>query len=287
MSIKLKITFFILLVYIIFGSFSCSKNIENQQNKLFSLLDDKTLSKESRYAIINQISTNYLNRGETDELILFLTDYVEKNPDDIYNPYWLLMVASTYLDNEAEPFAEYYFDKIIQNYDDLLVKGKSVHIICLQHLIQISTKSENRIYYFNKLISGFQDQVSTTELYARIASEYEAIGDWENALLSYSLFLGQPDATTIQIAGLPDAYLKARKTIDFNNSDQNWTFQTLEELEAAIKSAIKKYDARKLDKYRSQVNFFGMSWKQDETDTNSQFTSSMKEYMRGAENPFF
>jgi hypothetical protein len=191
------------------------------------------------------------------------------------------MVASAYLDNEAEPFAEYYFDKIIQNYDDLLVKGKSVHIICLQHLIQISTQPENRIYYFNKLISGFQDQVSTTELYARIASEYETIGDWDNALLSYSLFLGQPDATTIQIAGLPDAYLKARKTIDFNNSDQNWTFQTLEELQDAITAAIKKYDARKLDKYRSQVNFFGMSWKQDETDTNSQFTSSMKEYMRG------
>ena len=96
-------------------------------------------------------------------MILFLTDWVEKNPKDIYNAYWLLMVASSYLENGAEPVAEYYFNRILKNYPDLLVQGKSVHFICLQHLIQISTDSTNKISYFNQLVNRFPSLVSITE----------------------------------------------------------------------------------------------------------------------------
>ena len=214
-------------------------------------------------------------------MILFLTDFVEKNPDNPYNSYWLLLTAYTYMQENADSVAEYYFDRIIQNYDDLLVKGKSVHVLCLQNLIQISTSSDNRIYYFNQLITRFPDEVNITELYMRLAIEYEKIGDWEQALYTYSLFLERPDATTIQIPGIPDAYNKARKLIDFNNSPKDWTFESLESLEKAVKNAISRYSSTLLDKYRSKVNFFAMSWKQEETDTNSQKNFSMKDYMRG------
>ena len=212
---------------------------------------------------------------------MFLTDFVEKNPDNPYNAYWLLLTAHTYMQENAESVAEYYFDRIIQNYDDLLVKGKSVHILCLQNLIQISTSSDNRIYYFNQLITRFPDEVNITELYMRLAIEYEQIGDWEQALKTYSLFLERPDATTIQIAGIPDAYNKARKLIDFNNSPKDWTFESLDALEKAVKNAIARYSSTSLDRYRSKVNFFAMSWKQEETDSNSQKNFSMKDYMRG------
>ena len=185
------------------------------------------------------------------------------------------------MQENADSVAEYYFDRIIQNYDDLLVKGKSVHVLCLQNLIQISTSSDNRIYYFNQLITRFPDEVNITELYMRQAIEYEKIGDWEQALNTYSLFLERPDATTIQIAGIPDAYNRARKLIDFNNSPKDWTFESLEALEKAVKNAISRYSSTLLDKYRSKVNFFAMSWKQEETDTNSQKIFSMKDYMRG------
>lgn len=286
MSLKLKVTFFVFCVYI-FVSFSCTQNPQqvffnkNEQKKLLALLDDKNISQENRYAVINQISNNYLNNEMQNELVLFLTRYVEKNPQDIYNPYWLLMTASIYLDAGAEPIAEYYFDKIIQNYDDLLVKGQSVHILCLQHLIQISTSPENRINYFSKLISSYPEQVNTTELYVRLAVEYEKLGDWEQALKAYIHFLEQPDASIIQISGMPDAYLNARKTIDFSNSSQDWTFETLEGLESAVKTAISRYNYVALDKYKSKVNFFAMSWRQEETDANSQESFSMRSFMRG------
>ena len=117
-----------------------------------------------------------LNSEDTDSLILFLTDYVTANPKDSYNAYWLLMVAYAYQLNGANPIAEMYFERILNNYDDLLVKGKSVHMLCLQNLIQISENPNNRIIYFSRLISQFPDKVSKTELYYRLALEYEKLG---------------------------------------------------------------------------------------------------------------
>lgn len=277
-----KITFFAFCVYILFA-FSCTQEttISKNQKELFELLEKEKDNSQTSFSIINQIADSFRYQGDNQSLILFLTDFVEKNPDNPYNSYWLLLTAYTYMQENADSVAEYYFDRIIQNYDDLLVKEKSVHVLCLQNLIQISTSSDNRIYYFNQLITRFPDEVNITELYMRLAIEYEKIGDWEQALYTYSLFLERPDATTIQIPGIPDAYNKARKLIDFNNSPKDWTFESLESLEKAVKNAISRYSSTLLDKYRSKVNFFAMSWKQEETDTNSQKNFSMKDYMRG------
>ena len=277
-----KITFFAFCVYILFA-FSCTQEttISKNQKELFELLEKEKDNSQTSFSIINQIADSFRYQGDNQSLILFLTDFVEKNPDNPYNSYWLLLTAYTYMQENADSVAEYYFDRIIQNYDDLLVKGKSVHVLCLQNLIQIITSSDNRIYYFNQLITRFPDEVNITELYMRLAIEYEKIGDWEQALYTYSLFLERPDATTIQIPGIPDAYNKARKLIDFNNSPKDWTFESLESLEKAVKNAISRYSSTLLDKYRSKVNFFAMSWKQEETDTNSQKNFSMKDYMRG------
>ncbi len=277
-----KLTFFTICVYILLV-FSCTHDntISQNQKELFELLEKEKNNYQNSFSIINQIADSYRYQNDNTSLILFLTDFVEKNPENPYNAYWLLLTAYTYMQENADSVAEYYFDRIIQNYDDLIVKGKSVHILCLQNLIQISTSSDNRIYYFNQLITRFPDEVNITELYMRLAIEYEKIGDWEQALKTYSLFLERPDATTIQIAGIPDAYNKARKLIDFNNSPKDWTFESLEALEKAVKNAIYRYSSTSLDKYRSKVNFFAMSWKQEETDTNSQKNFSMKDYMRG------
>lgn len=282
MSNITKLSCFFLCVYI-FCFFSCtqSSNEVNPQKDLFTLLEDPLLSSESKFSIINQIASFYETQNSSTELILFLTDYVEKNPRDVYNAYWLLLTAHIYMEYGAEKVAEYYFDRILQNYDDLLVKDKSIHVVCLENLLKISDSAENRATYFNHLINRFPNNVDITELYMRLAMEYENLGDWEQAIKTYSLFLEQPDATTIQIPGIPNAYSKARKLIDFNNSPKDWTFESLEALETAVKNAISRNNYTALDSYRSKVNFFAMSWKQEETDDNSQKSFSMRDYGLG------
>ena len=225
---------FLLFVLIIFSACKNGNSIKNsnsslnKQEELQNLLEFGTLNNKQRYSIIKQMADSLLAQKDYHGLILFLTDWVDNNPDDMYNSYWLLMTAYAYLSTGAEPVAEYYFDRILQQCQDLLVKGNSVHFICLQNLIQISKTPSHRIKYFNELINRFPQNVNTTELYLRLALEYQNDSQWTQALKTYNQFLQQPDATTIQIAGEPDAYKNARHMIDFNNSSKDWTFETLQ-----------------------------------------------------------
>jgi len=282
---KSKISAFCLIILTLLF-ISCNQNsktseFSSNQSDLQEILETQNLNPQQRYAIINQLASNLLASKDYQGLILFLTNWVEDNPNDMYNSYWLLMTAYAYLSTDAEPIAEYYFDRILQQYPDLLVKNNSIHFMCLQNLIQISKTPSHRINYFNELIDRFPQDVNTTELYLRLALEYENDNQWDQALKTYSLFLEQPDATSIQIAGEPDAYKNARHFIDFNNSSKDWTFSSLDDLEKAVKRAIRNYDWRSLDKYKAKVNFFSMSWKQDEMDANSQEEFSMRDFMRG------
>ncbi|MGN0729572.1 tetratricopeptide repeat protein [Treponema sp.] len=258
-----------------------SKHYRETQSLLFSLLEKKDMNEETRYAVVNRIASNMLSVKDYPSLVHFLTDWVEQHEDDPYNAYWLLMTAHAYLESEAEPIAEYYFERIINNYNDLIVQGKSIHFICLQNLIQISSTPANRISYFNQLISRFPNNISTTELFYRLAVEYEKEGEWRQAILSYTQFLDQDDASTLQIAGYPNAYLNAKQLIDFSNSSKDWTFETLDALVAAVKTGISSYNYKALDRYKSKVNFFAMSWRQVETDVNAQESFSMRSFMRG------
>lgn len=285
----MKSKFFLLVLCFLTIIFSACKNNQNTQKNIYNnkqtelqeILDTQLLDTKQRYSIINQIANNYLENKDYQGLVLFLTDWVEQNPTDMYNSYWLLMTAYAYRSMGAEPIAEYYFDRILNQCQDLLVKGNSVHFMCLQNLIQISKTPAHRIIYFNELINRFPQNINTTELYFRLALEYQNDSQWDQALKAYSLFLEQPDASTIQIAGEPDAYKNARHLIDFNNSKKDWTFETLPQLEEAVKKAIRNYDWRTLDKYKAKVNFFSMSWRQDENDANSQEEFETRSYAAG------
>ena len=275
-----KILFGLFAVICMAGCDSATSFSETQQ-QLCDILEQQELPPESRYTIINRIASNLLAAKEYNQLIIFLTGYVEENPDDTYNAYWLLMTAYVYMQLEAKPMAEYYFDRIINTCQDLEVQGQSIHFLCLQNLIQISQNSTHRISYFTEIINRFPQLVNTTELYYRLAVEYENEGEWDLALKSYSDFLAQEDASSIQITGEPNAYTNAQRLVDFNDSPKDWTFESLEALEKAVKQAITNYNYKSLDKYKSKVNFFAMSWRQDMYDTNSQEDFSMQGFMRG------
>lgn len=286
----MKITkrfFNILILAFVLLFLSCSnknKQILNYQeniNQMTLILKQKELSDDARYAIINKITTTLLNNNQHEDLIVYLTDWIESNPGDKFNSYWLLMIAHSYMQTNADPMAEFYFERIIKNYHDLQIKGQSIHFLCLENLIKISKNPNSRIKYFNQLINRFPSNVSITEMYIRLAREYETIGEWTKALRTYKMFLEQPDSATIQIADIPDAYNYAKNLIDFNNSPKNWTFKSLGALEKAVRDAIFRYQPVRLDTYRSKVNFFAVSWKQDENASSGHVDFSMANYMHG------
>ena len=110
---KLKNCAILLLVLSLIPITSCTKNkekklnqIEYTQKQLKELLDTQNLDPKQRYTIIYQMATNLKDQEDYQGEILLLTEWVENNPDDIYNGYWLLMTAHAYLTTGAEPVAE-------------------------------------------------------------------------------------------------------------------------------------------------------------------------------------
>lgn len=279
------------LLFILLFSVSCSSGSSNyltdglrekteEQKELLILLEKKTNSQETRFALMNNIAANLLAEKNNSALIVFLTSSVENDPDNPYNAYWLLMVAHTYLQDEAFEIAEYFLNRILENYPDLEIQGKSIHLMSLENLIKITESPEMQIKYYSELITRFGPEIDLGYSYFMLARSYEKLGEWQLAIQTYMQFLsyGRFD---IVIPGIPDSYEYAKKLVDYNTSSKDWIFETLDELVQSITKAISIYDYRSLEKYRAKVNFFAMSWKQESSDTNSQADFQMRDFMGG------
>ncbi len=251
-----------------------------EQRQLLSLLEDGSLDDQTKFALTNSIAGNLRAEGKHAQVILFLTSHVERNPDDPYNAYWLLLVATTYLERSSPKIAGYYFERILKNCQDLEIQGNSIHLVSLQNLIKITDSPELRIKYYGELITRFSGSVDLGYSYFMLARSYESLGEWELAIQTYAQFIGYGRYDII-IPGVPDAYEYAKRIVDYSSSSKDWTFETLDELVSSIKTAIGEYDYRRLDKYRAKVNFFAMSWKQESSDHNSQADFQMRDFMGG------
>jgi len=233
---------------------------------------------EERFVVVREIASELLKHNEFGKLAHFLTSWVARHPDDPYNGYLLLMTAYVYLQQDAAPVAAYYFDRIVKNYPDLIVRGESVHLVCLKKLIEIVDEPQQRVWYYKELISRFPDRIDPGAAYFMLAQAYEKIGEWDAAIRTYTKFLPYYESS---IPGFPDAFSYAKKLVDFNNSPKDWSFETLPTLVDAVKAAMDKGSPATLRKYQAKVNFFSMSWEQEELDTNSLVEFNLSDFMIG------
>jgi hypothetical protein len=235
---------------------------QNQElRELFGLLAKEKEAK-NRFVLIQQIGHVLANSGKREKEILFLTTNVAQNPADVYNAYYLLMVAEAYKEAQAVPLAIHYYLRILKNHVDLFVDGQSIHLHCLQELIDLETRPESRIEYFKELISRFGGRPSVTlgSAYYYLAKAYDEVGEWSLAIQSYQRYLDSPDT---EIPGVNDAYLKALEKVSFYFSpDKSWTVPDLDVLVNGVKDAINTKNVAKLRKFQSKVNFFARGWDQ-------------------------
>ena len=280
-----------LLLLIIITSFfavSCRSHehymsINRKDSREFNNLHDALYSEtiyEKKFIIMRQILDLLDGKIDNGELNLFLTTYVEKNPADPFNAYYLMIVARNYRDELAYPFAIHYYERILKNYQDLLVRGKSVHFLCLKDLIELVEDPEVRITYYKDLIARFSDEINIGETYYYLGKTYAETGEWEQAVQAYVKYLDYPDVT---IAG--DSYARDRisELIAFYNTDKNWTVETLDKLVENIRSAIYSGKYRRngslVKKYMAKVNFFAVSWEEQQSSTDPDFTDSIGTFL--------
>ncbi|MDA8425249.1 MAG: tetratricopeptide repeat protein [Treponema sp.] len=288
------------------GAFVTGTSDDRRQlRELFDLLDTTHSDPVERFAIVRQISSKLLAQREYGRLAAFLTSLAGevpatvKNageaarpndagaakgalgagpPGDPYAAWYLFTAAYAYELQGSAPIAALYYDRIVKNWPDLIVDGRSIHFECLSRLVEIVNSPERRIEYYQDMIARYSDRVDMGRVLFLLGKEYEKVGDWDLAIKTYAKFL--PYFTTT-IPGYPDAYQYARNMVDFYNSPKDWTYEDLQVLVAKIKAALAAGDPVKLLRYRAKVNFFAVDWHKDESEVNSQALFDFSPFMAG------
>jgi tetratricopeptide (TPR) repeat protein len=252
-----------------------SKNQEMLKN-LFNLMEKEIDPGEEQFSVIRAIASEYIRLKEYGRLTNFLNYWTDTHPEDPYNAYYLLLVAYSYIQQDAHAVAVLYFNRIVKNYPDLTIRGESVHLACLNQLINLVDDPEQRVWYYEELISRFSGKIDLGVAYFQLAQAYERIGDWNRAIKTYTQFL--PYNGTV-VTGFADAYAYAKQIVDFYNSPKDWTFENLASLITAIESALDAGSSSRLWSYRAKVNFFARSWSQEATDDAGMAEFSISEFM--------
>ncbi|MDR2445399.1 MAG: tetratricopeptide repeat protein [Spirochaetaceae bacterium] len=232
-------------------------------SNLFALLSKETDEGAVRFSLVREIANEYGRLNDYGRLINFLSDWVDKHPDDPFNTYYLFMTAYAYLKQDAAPVAALFFNMIVKNHPDLIVKSESVHRVCLEQLINLEEKPEQKIWCYEELLSRFPEQSEPGITWFMLGQTYEDVGDWPRAISAYTQFIRYYGTV---VPGFPNAYTYAKQMVDFNNSAKNWTFESLDALVDKIKHDLDDGNVWLLWQYRARVNFFARSWVQADSD---------------------
>ena len=216
-----------------------------------------------------QIAGHLLAAGYPERMTAFLTGLVEQNPQNPYNAFYLYLVASSYVEQGAEPLAEHYLHRIVRRYPDVEVRGESIRFEALTELIRLCDDPSLRVEYYTELLDFYRDRIDVATTYYRLAKAHENLGEWEQAYAAYKQYLtaGGPP-----IAGAPDARQVVEDAVEFYESSRDWTMDSLEELVTSIKVSLYRKNPVQLLRHKADVNFFSMTKEQMEADENSQIT---------------
>lgn len=275
---------------IVFAGVSCTKSpysyvFDDMEELSFEQKDwaqalETIEAPESRFTAINAIAKNLKAKNKTKTLIYFLTHQISLNEQDPYNAYWLLMVANEYLQAGEKQIAEYYLERIVNTYPDMLIKQQSLHYLCLQNLVKITDNQEKLISYYTLLLNTLYDKINPALAYFSLGQAYEKIGEWKLAIQAYNEFvkLGQYD---IIIEGIPDSFNYAKRLVDYSNSTKSWVYESLDELVRTVRIAVREMDFQTLERCMSKVNFVTIAWNQEASNVSSQANFNLRTLMSG------
>jgi tetratricopeptide (TPR) repeat protein len=260
---------------------SGTKDELDKLEEYFILLASESESSQEQFAVIREIANTYIRQKEYGKLINFLSSRIHQNPDDPYVSYYLFSIAYGYQQMEAYPMAALYFDMIVKNYPDLKVQGKSIHLACLNQLITMVDNPQQKVWYYEELISRFQEEIDPGSSYFLLAQAYEGIGEWNSAIKTYTQYLPY---TGSNVPGYPNADNYAKQLVDFNNSAKDWTFENLTALVDAVKTALDTGSSNRLWQYHAKTNFFTRTWEHDDTTDGGvagHAIFNLSDFMRG------
>lgn len=222
---------------------------------------EKSTDYEKNYINMMQVYS-FLDTKEDPQLLsVFLIDYVDSHPDDPFNAFYLFTVAQRYKEQNATPFAHYYFSRILHSYSDVSYQGESIHFLCIKEILSNTQDTDEKIECYKELINRFSDQINPGEIYFYLGDCYGAAGQWDMAAQSYKKFLSYPEAT---VPGNLFAREYASDFESYYNTRVTWSYASLDELISKVSAAMRTRRSSEINKYTSKVKFFMSSWEEQE-----------------------
>ncbi len=251
---------------------------EAELKELFTLLDDPGLEGEERFAVVQTISDAYLRNKDYGRLIAFLSGVVERDAADPYAAHYLFTVAFAYTQMGAKDVAALYFDRIVKNHPDLILKGESIHKACLERLLELTDSPTRRIDYRRELIARFSDSIDLGAAWFLLGKEYERIGT--------GIPPWRPTRNIFRTSALPSG-ISGRVPIC---ADPDRVRELPQGLDVRKVGRSGGQGAGRPDpgepahpqRLRAKVGFFAMSWQQDQMEGNSQVLFDFSEFMTGS-----
>ncbi len=282
MKLKMRLLALVLTLFLLsckYNEYSqyIDKKSENRVKleQLFPLLDKYTDYSENRFTVISEIITNLIKQNNSGSLNLFINSYIQENPDDPYNAYYILNLASYYLNQNNTDFAKLYLRDAVLKYKDLIIKGESIHFKALEILVNITSDSDDKIFYYNKIITEHSDSVIKSEnykggigeIYYYLGKSLEKSERWDEAIAVYEKYLKY---TNVVIKNDPTAREITQRKVGFYHSNKKWVHKDLDTLLNRIKYAIAVRNPQLLDNYRA-FDFFIINWKSKYSDLISSY----------------
>lgn len=254
-----------------------SERNRNQLEFLFNTLE-KQNSPESRYIINLEIGKILTSESKVAALNSFLLEQVNYFPNDPFNSYYLNIVANYYLKSKAPRMAEIFYKRIIRNHPRITAKGTSIELLALQHLTQICITPEEKTGYGNLLLEKYPESVSPASIHLLLAQNYEKLGEWENSFKEWKLFQKAPFAGMQGEENLRKEADSLIKYYEYQNKD--WTYSNLDDLVKSIRWAIARKNNDAIKRNMAKVNFFAVTWSQEQAEARDDFLSSLGTFMR-------
>lgn len=235
------------------------KVLENEElNMLFTTLTNEDNSDEIQFGIVEQIIRRMRKMEQLRYLNVFLSNYTYNRPNDSFLAYYYMTIALNYMDLNEPEFAKIYFRRVVNDTQDMRIEEQSIHYLCLQEFIKLSTSPQEKIDSYLKLLNNYSDLIDRGFCYYHIGKIYEETGKAAEAISYFEKFI---NSEKTEVPGGDKTYEEILRKLGYYYNDVYWAFDTLDELIYAIRYSISKAPSL-MEDYKAK-DFFIMSWSQE------------------------